>query len=785
MDEMGTTTGDSDPWTRAFRWLTWHPRTHGHSLEGIAEQILIHHQDAKLETLLPTLPERVDLQALQLPTRPFNVLMRVHLRTGTSIGHVSTKDLLSLNGSGTTTVRQILIALLQQALIAATDEATQAESRSRQTLSSDFRDPTIGDLLPPLSLLAEVRLDSSDLDRIAIHDDDRNALAWVRRLSECTTVGELIQLRAGQVLHWRGVGHRKQELIMAYLGRVSTDAFLIADGGEATIDNPELAQVFDNAVAERDAALATGALSVVASWVMTIKGSCTWRDLIEVAGSPRPRDVESAWQTFVSDRLPVGQVSSAQVVLSRYLAEIDDRGRALLLSRVTTRTKRRLEDLGTEFGVTRERVRQLEMKVQARVEDLYTSDPEWQPVRWASQTLVSQLGSMVPTETLDSELDTYGREEKQLLLWLAGFRRVDAFEVLAGTPIPTIEDTPRLIEDGKVIDEFLLLSHLSSAGVSPAFTDKIVNAIPGLNRIDGQLVDWTGSQIDRAVAVLELRDEPQDLGDLFELVGGTSMTSFRNRAFEDPRLIRVTKTKVGLGAWGGTRYTSIVDLMRSRLSSGPMDIADLSRELSDIYEVSANSVAMYAQAPVFKVTGDTVALRQAGDIFVPRNKPALVTGLYWSKGGTLIWHVRVDADTLRGSGRVVPAEVAIFLGLQPGDSPIEISTSQGPLTLSWPETSHVGPQIGSLRHHAQSLGADDGVVLRLEMHADGRTNVTVPAKPSPRQQPAGQVSSLTGVTISGLDDLAAAIRVAVPDVVTTLQKRNDLEVARIAQLLGR
>ena len=174
---------------------------------------------------------------------------------------------------------------------------------------------------------------------------------------------------------------------------------------------------------------------------------------------------------------------------------------------------------------------------------------------------------------------------------------------------PTAASLPRLVTGGSVIDEFEVHEALSAAGVHEAHADALLARIPGLNRVDGQLVAWGTSMTAKAAVVLELRDEPQDVEELFELAGGDSLVSFRNRLYEDPRFIRATKSKVALRSWGGSHYTSVTDLMAQRLASGPMEIDELAHELHNRYEVSAHSVAMYAYAPMFKISGDTVGLR--------------------------------------------------------------------------------------------------------------------------------------------------------------------------------
>jgi hypothetical protein len=157
-----------------------------------------------------------------------------------------------------------------------------------------------------------------------------------------------------------------------------------------------------------------------------------------------------------------------------------------------------------------------------------------------------------------------GDDERRVVTWLAGYRYQDDFLVADSFQCPTVRDLPRLAPGGRAIDEFETIEAMLVAGVKQGVVEEVIDSIDGVTRIDGQLVDWTGGQLARAVAVLEVRDEPQDVEDVFELAGGESLTSFRNRIYESDVIIRVTKNKVGLRSWGGAHYTSITDLMAQR-----------------------------------------------------------------------------------------------------------------------------------------------------------------------------------------------------------------------------
>ncbi|MBB1495270.1 hypothetical protein J4N02_01835 [Propioniciclava sp. MC1595] len=491
--------------------------------------------------------------------------------------------------------------------------------------------------------------------------------------------------------------------------------------------------------------------------------------------SQRPVEVEAAWEMVNSTLLPAGAQRSANAVVSAYLQTIDPRHSAILVERMAGPVRRTLEELATDFHVTRERVRQLEGPADADIRHHLEHAEDWLPVRWAVQTLIRQAGSIAPLALLEGCVPKADRRVRNLIRWLAGYKQSAGMLIRDGFTLPSVKDLPRVDGNERVIDEYELIELLEGAGVLAEHVPLAIDQIAGLYRVDEQLVDWTGSLVDKTIAVLELRDEPQELDDLFDVVGKGSVRSFRQRVFEDKRLSRVTKTKLGLSSWGGTRYTTVVDLMVSRLQGGPRLISDLAQELEETYEVSTASVSMYCYAPIFKVSGYIVALRRADDPFVPRDKAEQVQGLCLL-GESLIWHVPVDGDILRGSGRAIPHEIGTFLGLAPGNPGLLLRNPIAHIPVTWSEKTHVGPSIGSLQAQANALGAQVGDVLRLSFGERLGVDMSLVAPPRHAETPAERLSRLTGLPEADCADgdrVAEAIGVPKDQVFETLIKRGD------------
>jgi hypothetical protein len=642
-------------------------------------------------------------------------------------------------------------------------------------------DSTLKEVFPGLERLRGLRLDAPVLQAFAEGHRYEMPLRWLR-WSRADLMDDLLEARWVDILSWPNVGPTKREGIAELLASMSAElADRIAELSQRAAEGPSQdGEDPDGTAAWRDS------LEVLAAWTATAVGGTTWGDLVSASGVPRPPDVEEAWERFSRSQLPLGR-SSADQVLADLVGSLDHRDASILVDRVLGPSRRTLDEIGQEHGITRERVRQLAQRLEQHLRELLSNSPEWRSVRWAVGLLRDAAGSFAPLEVRARVLPGMHPLHARIVSWLAGYHEVGPHLVVRGFNLPKAHDLPRLPARGRVIDEFELIDTLESSGIKPEFVDVAVSAIDGLRRVDGQLVDWTGSQVDRAIAVLELRDEPQEVLELFSLAGGSSLTSFRNRIYECEQIIRATRNKVGLRAWGGTRYTSITDLMAQRLTSGPMYISDLARELEEVYEVSPNSVSMYAHAPQFKVTGELVALRGPHDPYQPRNKPELVQGLFIVTPGTMHWHVRVDADVLRGSGRAIPPEVGLFIGLYPGDPEVVLHNPVEDVRAAWHPTSITGPQIGSLRRHALSAGLHEGDVLRLVISSvDMSLRVEMVPQLRDGESPAETIRRLTGLPEHRCDlaGLAQSIGVAESELLDVLRRRKDLELSEVVAELS-
>ena len=173
-------------------------------------------------------------------------------------------------------------------------------------------------------------------------------------------------------------------------------------------------------------------------------------------------------------------------------------------------------------------------------------------------------------------------------------------------------------------------------------------------------------------------------------------------------------------------------------------------------------------------------LRGEGEPYAPRNDPTSVRGLYFAGDDIAIWHVSTDHDILRGSGRSLPSEIAVLLGVLPGTR-VTLHNPIRPIPVSWLETSNTGPALGSIKALADAVAAEPGDTLRLRFDRRNRSISCEKVLPLPADsKPSEAIPVLTGLPrerCASLSDLAHAIHASEPAALQALRDRGDGDVA--------
>lgn len=455
-----------------------------------------------------------------------------------------------------------------------------------------------------------------------------------------------------------------------------------------------------------------------------------------------------------------------------------------------------LEAIGQVYGITRERVRQLQRRTERRVRRQLEDDPA---ARALAAALPARLGVAFPLAGLAevpelADLDAPGlgltAEERAELwrtaVWSAGFslavKRADAPgdgwalregvtpDALLGILRERAASTGRLaLRDARAT--------LATASVSSSVAAALLDETPeGMKRFGETFLPWPPSLTDKAEVILRWLGRPASDEEIFRLIDEPrSHRGFRNRLTEDRRFVRTDRSVFALRSWGMQEYLGISDEIAAIIerAGGETSMADIVADITDRFSVAESSVRAYANAPRFVSKKGRVRVRTDEPVDLSLPDALTVAGAYRPSPDRLRFLLDVIRDTLRGSGRMVPAPVAAALGVGPGGERLFLSETGARVRISWRMASPSGPNIGSVKSFADQTGAALGDRLALDFDT---ARGTVEATRVPAEAVGAERLRLTLGEDAGdrpLEALAAALRVEPARVRETLRARRD------------
>ncbi len=495
-------------------------------------------------------------------------------------------------------------------------------------------------------------------------------------------------------------------------------------------------------------------------WAAAEAGAGTVADLLAALAAGRPpADIAAVLAARLDDFLPgAGRAAPLGVLADDLYGVLAPRSQVIFGGRIALDRPRTLDDLGVEFGITRERVRQIEGKAEGRVRAAVDT-PRFAPVAWRAHALATHLGTAAPdgSDHLAATVGHVTRDvpeadrgrARDLLLWLAGPYTRDAGWLRSADPPGSDLADAHTDPDGRV-DVARVRDGLAAAGLRPPVHPAWLDGVGRVRQVGGHWLRWTGTVTDKAVRLLAAWGEPATPDVLVAAIGGGhDVKATRARLYEDDRVVRAGVSRVGLRAWRLAEYSTTADEIGRELDGrgGAALLDEVVAAVTARFDLREASVRLSATTPLFVLDGPTLRRRTPAD---PPPVVPLVTaaaGCYLLGPDVLAWRVEVTADILRGSGRQLPAAVAGWLGLAPGGRRT-LTTAGGPVGMSWPAASVTGPSAGSLRAVAERAGAGVGDHLLLTVRRDADTLDAARLDPAAVAAATGlrRLALLTGVT---------------------------------------
>ena len=365
--------------------------------------------------------------------------------------------------------------------------------------------------------------------------------------------------------------------------------------------------------------------------------------------------------------------------IERWFATADPRRRAVAGRRVLTLHLETLDSLGSRFGVTRERIRQIHKQVGQEVRARLDSA---QGARVAAHLLdlSRDLGAATPLDAFWDLSPEYPdvlpsldlRVGDVLLALLPDHRVVDGWVTSEASTTLVERLTEELAHRIVIPLEEAELVPLDG-GVPAEHVRAWLSALPHARVMDDHLLRWGRNLPDKAFAVLTTVGRPLHFDELVERVGGGfNESGFRERIHGDARIMRRDRRLFGLRAWGGREYVGLEETMRRQLAEagGEMPVGTLVERITDWFDITESSIrAMAAGSEFTRPSPGRVALPgtvSAQTDYRPRRTAERTRRCFRDPDG--LWWLRVDLNNehLRGSGFPIPSGFAVKLGMSPG-----------------------------------------------------------------------------------------------------------------------
>ena len=495
-------------------------------------------------------------------------------------------------------------------------------------------------------------------------------------------------------------------------------------------------------------------------------------------------ETPKAWQTIAELSLNQAgyQPKHPYTILESWANQLPEREQHIFKTRVACLEGiPTLQDLGAYFGVTRERVRQLENRVRRMFMIMMKREDAW-PLRWRAETIRQSIGVAAPFASAECLLSSLnGKVDfRGIVLELAGpYDLLNGWLVLrsAVNSEPSLKIREIANEVG-YIDPQLAARELNSWGLDMSLHEEWLIRDGKIRKLNGRLVRWDGSIGDKLVIALANIGRPATIEALLEYIReDRAKSSAANALSIDSRAVRVSRTEWALASWGLSEYNSIAMSIRHVLKSQaqPASVEDIVTRLSKDLGIRESSIRAYCQAPMFILEDGAVRLRREDEPF-EYDKVSLqnAKGVFALGPQRVSLLFEVDGEMLRGSGRSLAQAAGLLLDVAL-NRPLTFSNQDGiSVTLTYPETSISGPSIGSLRPFTEASGARLGDLLTLTLDKSDMSVTAVATDLAHYESGWHLVSRLTGIDANeSLEGLAAALQCRKGEVRALLNKRGD------------
>lgn len=314
--------------------------------------------------------------------------------------------------------------------------------------------------------------------------------------------------------------------------------------------------------------------------------------------------------------------------------------------------KETLESIGKSYGITRERVRQIEEFTLGQLSKVAEGHPEVEKYTSLAKNILNENGgtmkesdlfksfsgsdvqnvlnaSLVFVLTLDKDLARFNENDHFNSFWAANEDILTNFKNLAATCVSLLEKNKKVNSEA---DFYNLIKKTSASVLNVELTQKHPHTFLAISKTVGKnifdevgLVTWPEVRPkgvrDKAYLVLKKENNPKHFTDIAKLINAmgfqgkkANVQTVHNELIKDSRFVLVGRGMYALSEWGyksGTVKDVLVDLLKG--SSKPLHKTAILAKVRNARMVKENTVLLNLQdsKTFVKNTDGTYQLRKA------------------------------------------------------------------------------------------------------------------------------------------------------------------------------
>lgn len=414
---------------------------------------------------------------------------------------------------------------------------------------------------------------------------------------------------------------------------------------------------------------------------------------------------------------------------ARVMESLDPRRQIIARRRTYSWNPAKLAALGNDFGVSRERARQLEVRLRQTVDEQCS-----EVVKEAARWLRSAVGVAAAPSKFRRVLDLLIGDAPPRWMPAAevAVMRESGYEYLDGVVGNGLyrkqvdeakQGAPDLTNTAGVVDEKALREAID-AEATPEWEALVRNA--GLIRFEGRLVirDTRRARVFLALDTAGVPCRRERIAESAQLKDTSSLSSLLS---SDPLFVRFTKDKWGLSHWTDEPYVGVVEALVKRIEQGggSARIDELIAEIPKRFDVLPATVRNYLSTRKFAIEGDEV--RIVHDPVAPHQRLSDARDVVWTPDGTPALYFMVGEHHLRGNSQKVSGAVAQYLGVGLDQSvkiPFANPSGVDDASVIWRSYDPNGPEVGRLREALLKSGAEPGSDVYLVLSRDSLRMLT-------------------------------------------------------------